>query len=86
MKFWLDYYVLSFQESSKKEESIFIICKSRVDAFRRRDSVRWTWKTYQQEFPISVIFIVGTLPENKPGTKRIQASLFLLFLKAHVHQ
>ena len=44
---------------ARAKTHIVVVCTSAVDAFERRASVRKTWKTFSNDLPITVFFLVG---------------------------
>ena len=50
----------SNKTDARPSTKLFLICKSRMDAFERRSIVRKTWKTFEKQYSIKVIFILGT--------------------------
>ena len=51
---------LSNKTDAELSTKLFLICKSRMEAFERRSNVRKTWKTFEKQYSIKVIFILGT--------------------------
>ena len=52
-----------------------LLCKSAVDAFEQRNSVRETWKAFGLSHPVKVVFVLG-LPQlhlTKKGMKLQEA-------------
>lgn len=59
---------------ARAKTHIVVVCTSAVDAFERRASVRKTWKTFSNDLPITVIFLVG-VQSGKTHEDQVQARL-----------
>ena len=53
---------------------LVLLCKSSVNAFEKRTSVRETWKTFDHTHPVKIVFVLG-LPPPVDQTGELQKSV-----------
>ena len=58
-----------------KNLKLVLLCKSSVNAFEKRDSVRETWQTFEQTHPVKIVFVLGLPPLDQ--TEELQKRLEL---------
>ena len=57
-----------------KNLKLVLLCKSSVNAFEKRNSVRETWKTFDHTHPVKIVFVLG-LPSPVDQTGELQKSV-----------